>query len=503
MSGRPSDWSPVEMWGDPTPGDPEATVAAGRHYREVAAAIETAAARLREIAAAPDMESEAVEVFVGKAEDVARDIDRAHERYLGVGDALYTYGHQLGYAQDDADDALRRGIAARADAGDARHRLDSARQQLQQAQDDDAAAPPDTPPADLSGHHSAVSRAEGDVADAEAAWQRAIADAQQAKEDAESAARTAREAIEDVKDSGDLNDSTWDNVAGALKKLADFAGMVAAVCGILALAVGWIPVIGQALAGILGAIALVAGLVALVCNVALLIGGKGSLKNVILDLVGVATFGIGRAVIGSARAAYRGTQALARLNAGRVAATSSAARASRGLPTGSSASAIRSMLRGNTTIANLTRTQARAMVESTRLLPSFSAWGRSLGDDFASLGSNWAVVRNGGNWAAAWQQSGAAVHDIRHAASWSERLARLGGNADALDHARFADALHPDVRDGRLFTFATGLTLADAGVTSVAGGLDTFQFVDSDLWDQWFDSPADQLQLAGDGALAR
>lgn len=499
MSGRPSDWWPVEMWEDPTPGDADATVRAGRHYRQVADAIETAARRLREIAGAPDMESEAVEAFVGKAEEVANDIDRAHERYQGVGDALYTYGFQLGDAQDDADDALRRAIQAREDAGDARARLDSARQQLQQAQDDDAAAPPEAPPADLSGHQSAVTRAEGDVADAEIAWQRAITDAQQAKEAAERAARTAREAIEDVKDSGDLNDSKWDNVAGALKKLADLAGMVAAVCGILALAVGWIPVIGQALAAVLGTIALVAGLVSLLCNVVLLIGGKGSLKNVILDLVGVLTFGIGRAVVAGARGAYRGAQGLARLNAGRLAATSPASRIAAGLPGGSSASAIRSMLHGNTALANLTRVQARSMVDATRTMPSLTTWRRALGEDFAAFGSNWSTVFNRGNWSAAWQQSGATVGDIRHAASWNQRLALIGGNADALGHARFADALHADVATGPLFDMASRLTLADMGITAVAAGLDGYQFVDSDLWD----SPPRDLGLPSEGVLAR
>jgi hypothetical protein len=506
VSGRPSDWYPVEMWEDPTPGDADATVDAGRHYRDVADAIETAARRLREIASAPDMESEAVEAFVGKAEEVANNIDRAHERYRGVGDALYTYGFQLGRAQDDADDALRRAIAAREDAGAARARLDTARQNLQQAQDDDAAAPPEAPPADLSGHQSAVSRAEGDVADAEMAWQRAISDAQQAKEDAESAARAAREAIEDVKDSGDLNDSTWDNVAGALKKLADFAGMVAAVCGILALAVGWIPVIGQALAAVLGTIALVAGLVSLLCNVALLIGGKGSLKSVILDLVGVLSFGIGRAVVAGARGAYRGAQGLARMNAGRLAATSPASRLAAGLPGGSSASAIRGMLGGNNAISNLTRVQARSMLQAGRSAPVFSASApfTSAWDDVTSIGSNLSTVSNRSNLSAALSQSRGSWNAITDgSSSMAERLARFTGNSDALAHIDFTHSIDAAVRQGDMFTRATALTGVQFGTTGLSFGLDTYQFVTSDLWADTFNSPADQMNLPGDGVLAR
>lgn len=503
MSGRPTDWMPVEQYADPTPGDADATVAAGRHYRQVADAIETAARRLREIAAAPDMESEAVEVFVGKAEEVARDIDRAHERYQGVGDALYTYGLALGRAQDDADDALRRGIAAREDTIDSRQRLDSAREQLQRAQDDDAAAPPEAPPADLSGYYALVTRAEGDVGEAEGAWQRAISDAQQAREDAERAARTAREAIEDVKDSGDLNDSTWDNIAGALKKLADFAGMIAAVCGVLALAVGWIPVIGQALAAVLGTIALVAGLVSLLCNVALLIGGKGSLKSVILDLVGVLSFGLGRAVIAGARGAYRGAQGLARLNAGRLAATSPASRIAQGLPGGSSASAIRSMLGGNTAISNLSRAQARSMAQAGRSVPMFSATApfTSALADFRAFPSHLATVFNRANISAAISQTPGAFNAIRNSASMTEALARFTGNADALAHVEFTQGIDAAVRTGDLFTRATALTGVGFGATGASFGLDSYQLATSDLWDQWFDSPADQLDLAGHGAL--
>ncbi len=505
MSGRPTDWSPVEMWSDPTPGDPDATVDAGRHYRQVADAIETAARRLREIAGAPDMESEAVEAFVGKAEEVASDIDRAHERYRGVGDALYTYGFDLGDAQAAADDALRRAARAREDAAAARARLDSARQQLQRAQDDDAAAPPDAPPADLTTHRYAVSRAEGDVSDAETAWQRAISDAQQAKEDAENAARTARRAIEDVKDSGDLNDSTWDNVAGALKKLADFAGMVAAVCGILALAVGWIPVIGQALAAVLGTIALVAGLVSLLCNVALLIGGKGSLKNVILDLVGVASFGIGRAVVAGARGAYRGAQGVARLNAGRLAATSPASRIAAGLPGGSSTSAIRGMLGGTSSISNLTRAQARTMAQSGRAVPVFSGTApfTSAWDDMASFGSHLSTAFSPANIRAAISQTPGAWNAITNSSSMAERLARLTGNSDALAHLDFSSGIDAAVRSGDLFTRATTLTGVQFGTTGLSFGLDSYQLADSDLWEQWFDSPADQLDLSRDGALAR
>src|SRR5690606_7722504 len=56
----------------------------------------------------------------------------------------------------------------------------------------------------------------------------------------------------------------------------------------------WIPVIGQALAAVLGAVALIAGVISLVCNLALAIWGDGSWTDVLLDAIGVLTFGVGR-----------------------------------------------------------------------------------------------------------------------------------------------------------------------------------------------------------------
>ena len=84
------------------------------------------------------------------------------------------------------------------------------------------------------------------------------------------AAHRAMRLVEDVKDSGDLNDSWWDNWgAKIVKVIVKIANVVAVVAGVLALVVGWIPVIGQALAAILGTIALAASLVSLLGNIAL------------------------------------------------------------------------------------------------------------------------------------------------------------------------------------------------------------------------------------------
>ncbi|MFD9203840.1 hypothetical protein ACFWDP_36930, partial [Streptomyces anthocyanicus] len=85
--------------------------------------------------------------------------------------------------------------------------------------------------------------------------------------------------------------------------VADIAGAVAAVCGLVALLVGWIPVIGQAIAGVLGTIALIATAISLVCHLLLAINGDGSWGDVAMDVLGLATFGIGRVFSAGAKLA--------------------------------------------------------------------------------------------------------------------------------------------------------------------------------------------------------
>ncbi|MGA2831244.1 MAG: hypothetical protein ABSF03_34625, partial [Streptosporangiaceae bacterium] len=77
------------------------------------------------------------------------------------------------------------------------------------------------------------------------------------------------------------------------------AGWVATIAGTLALAVGWIPIVGQVLAAVLGTIALIASVVTLLADTLLMIGGKDSWLDVALDVVAVASFGLGRAATGA------------------------------------------------------------------------------------------------------------------------------------------------------------------------------------------------------------
>jgi hypothetical protein len=476
---RPVDWTPLDLSSDPVPGDPPAVQEAGRHYQEVADAIESAARRLREIADHAAMQSLAVDAMRDRAHQVADDIERAHTRYRGVGDALVAYATPLLYAQDQADRARLDAILARQRLEQAQARLSDAESSLTGAIAAAASAPDDAPAPDHSGLRRAVRSAHGDVAEAQRELESAKQRASEARDDRDRAADTAVGAIREVENSGDLNDSWWDDTgAKVVAEIAHWAGAVAAFAGVAALVVGWIPVIGQALALALGTIALVAAAVSLLANLSLALTDYGSWSNVLLDVVGLATFGIGRAVIGGARAAYRGAQATARLNARGLAATSRASRGAAGLPTsGNSATTIRSLVGGHP-IGSASRAQARTIVQASRSVPSYNlrapfttAW-----KDLRSLPANFATLTPG-NLTRAWQQGPAAFTQLRSSATMTETMARLTQNSDTLAHVSFTRTAHQAVQHGDQFTRAARLTDIQVGATSTAFGLDSYQLL--------------------------
>lgn len=132
--------------------------------------------------------------------------------------------------------------------------------------------------------------------------------------DAQAAARM----IQTVIDNDGLNnpsgflhwlESTGDDIGGYLsahwvgfvKLIAKVAGILATVCGILAMIFAFIPGL-QAFAALFETLALLAQFVAFACHVLLLATGHGSLFDVIVDAIGLVTFGVGKGLIGSAEA---------------------------------------------------------------------------------------------------------------------------------------------------------------------------------------------------------
>jgi hypothetical protein len=399
VSRRPVDWSPL-AGSDPVPGDPDRVEQLGSHYQRVASAISDAATKLCRIADHQDMHSEAVDAFRDTAREVADGISRAHERYDGVGRALTGYAPELRDAQSESAAALMQAKQAEEDLATA-NRLANAAQARIHAAPEGA----DTT-ADRGADRRALTAADT-AGDDLAAARRRLRRAMDARD---AAGHRAMRLVEDVKDSGDLNDSWWDNWgAKIVKVIVKIADIVAVVAGVLALLVGWIPVIGQALAAILGTIALVASLVSLLGNIALAATGDGEWSDVVWSAIGVLSFGVGRAAIGAFRVSALGVRGASRLAAGRLAARSVAERVAAGLPRSSnSMTAIRSMLG---TANPLTRGAARAAAQRS-LEQGFVPAARSIGQSLRAMPGEFA----------------ANVRTLRHA-DWGDALrqARQGG----------------------------------------------------------------------------
>lgn len=262
--GRPSDWSVVGYYSDPVPGDPVLVEELARRYTKTADAIRTAVDGLQEITDRTDgQQSKAITELRKKAEEAGTDIGKAERRYREAGSALEAYAPEL-------DEAQRMSASAHASATEA------ANAPKPEGEDAD--------PAEDSAEDPGITAAKAKVAEAVG-----IRD---------TAAQKCAGAIDDVIGTDGLKDGFWDNLGGVLKVVENIAGWVATVAGVLALVFCWVPVVGQALA----AIALVATAVSLVCKIGLGgITGDWNLKGMAMDVVGLATFGIGRAFSGAAR----------------------------------------------------------------------------------------------------------------------------------------------------------------------------------------------------------
>jgi hypothetical protein len=126
----------------------------------------------------------------------------------------------------------------------------------------------------------------------------------QAVVDRDQAAQAASDRISQITSNDGLNDSWWDNWgAKVVAWITDVAGLIASIAGILALLVCWIPVIGQALAGVLLVIAAVAAVIAALGNIALAATGERSWGEAVMSIVGAVLSCVG---LGALKGAFTG-----------------------------------------------------------------------------------------------------------------------------------------------------------------------------------------------------
>ncbi len=321
---RPADWSPLAD-SDPVPGDPYEVAALGQRFQATAQEINAAAQRLRTMCTDTYWDSGAGEAFRQQSVQTAGKLAAAFDRYdaaaraLGTdpADASPSTTARPNYA-GSLDQAQSLSLGALTPARDA---ATTQRITLSQLSGYGPWLTPMALTPDASGHlpvpvpllpvpsatvrddiAGLVSRYNA-AADTITASRGTVARATAMRDLA--AANTAA-LIDSAIGSDGLADSFWDKFtnfidehAALLQKISEISGWVATVAGTLALLVGWIPIVGQALAAVLGTIALAASLVTLLSDSLLKLGGKGSWFDIAVDVIAVASFGLGRAAVGA------------------------------------------------------------------------------------------------------------------------------------------------------------------------------------------------------------
>ncbi|MDM7855107.1 hypothetical protein [Cellulomonas alba] len=350
---RPAHWYPL-AGSDPVPGDPSVVAQAASDYASVADAIKTAADRLRAIADLRANTSKAVAAVADKASDVAGKIDRAHGRYVAVGQALGTYASALSRAQSDSLQAYYDAQAAQSD-------LDSAAARVTRASTAADSAPDTATDDDLARLDRTLTSARHDRDDADAALAAARRKLDAATDDRDRAARQATETIRDAVKADGLKDSWWKNFTATIAPycavISKIAGIIASVAGVLALVLCWVPVLGEVLA----AVAAIATAVKLLADLGLVADGKGSWGDVGWDVFALATFGAGRVLGVAARSVGTGSRAVARIEGtALMRSMSRLQRVNAGLPRQAGPSAFRSLLGEGAPASRLVaRTQLR------------------------------------------------------------------------------------------------------------------------------------------------
>ncbi|MEU2334896.1 hypothetical protein ABZ608_15120 [Streptomyces sp. NPDC013172] len=289
-----------------TPGDPYEVARLGKRISDTARLIEEQAAKLSNLVDGNGWDSDAGKAFTTKTGDTVKLLSQSHQRYAAAGAALGSsvpyepiadsvrenWATALNHAQNRVRAALKKAAAADADSSN------------YQKQIDQHPSPDDNHP-DKQKLKRQKEASDGDLAAAKRELRAAL-------DYRDTQAGYAAKAIRDAIDHDGLKDPKhhwWDNWKDWVADIGHWAGVAAAVLGVLALALSWVPILGE----VLGALALIASVVALVCDTVSALDGKGTWLDVAIDVIGVLSFGAGR-VLGTtakeAAMAARGASAV-------------------------------------------------------------------------------------------------------------------------------------------------------------------------------------------------
>lgn len=470
MAGRPSDWHPVAD-NDPVPGDPDRVAKLGKKLRKTATELERQIKNLKAVAEVDSWDSKAGREFREKANGNVKKLEAAFKRYDTAADAFGSEVTEVGGRYEDKLHAKPKNYAS--DLNRAQEIADKARTEARDADDRKSAKQKSLDALsnkDGKGDKSDQRKLEEARDEAGDEIEAAKAKIEQAKKIRDDAAKRARDAIEDVIADDSLKDGFWESLVDDLKSVME---MVSTVCGVLALLVGWIPVIGQALAGALGAIAMIATLIGTVATIIQVFQGNADMMDLGMAALGFLMMGVGKAF--SKVAGKFAKNALSRMGDARVAKTAAQvkrARKSVNRASGDSFhvdgsrpfSSLRESVAGKLQQFKLQKGEGWASFKEPFKEPfSPSAWGgnlrtlkpgsgnyRDMWGDLMSRGDGNAVVGAGRSFSMADPGVASQLKEIKFAA------AELGGS--------------PAVN--RISNTATGLSLTGAGVTLGGLGLD-------------------------------
>ncbi|MFD6432703.1 hypothetical protein [Streptomyces venezuelae] len=299
---RPRDWQPLADQ-DPVPGDPDRLEQLGRKLRKTADELERQVRHLKAASEVTSWDSDAGKEFREKAKKCRGRLEAAHKRYKTVADAVGdrivdhgadyesnasappgSYATELHRAQRIAEIARQEAQEAEADKSAAKKSLDG----LSGKSDKGDGAKGD----DKGRKEKLEDRAEAAGKSLEAARDK-LKKAQSIRDDA---ARKARDAIDDVISDDALKDGFWDDFSQVVEVVAKWTEEISKWAGVVALAVGWIPVIGQGLAGFLGALSMAATLVNIACTAIQVGMGDESWTDLATAAVGLLMMGAGKAM---------------------------------------------------------------------------------------------------------------------------------------------------------------------------------------------------------------
>jgi hypothetical protein len=383
---RPGDWSALGLATDPTPGDPVLVLAGGQDYLEVAEAIQRAATNAQRLEVSGSTISEAVDALMEAKDETIGEIQRAHDRYRTAGAALVEYAGVLERVQGETAAALTSAQQAQADAESA----SSSRSYYLDLVHDvpDEQKPEYQRLADR--YADQADAAAGAVASARSTVETAVADRDRAAERAISR-------IQDIVSDDGLNDGWWEDWGSDLvAAITDVAGWVSTITGVLALAVCWIPVVGQALAGVLLAVSAVSAAVNAIGNVVLASTGDRSWTEAVVSIAGAALACVGLG--GVARVAGRVITRRVLLREASTGLTAAGRAAGSGTYMLGDASNAVDAFRGQDAW-RLLRNDPRALLESARSWTTAVRPPRTgdevyrvFGDDAAREGQSWSTV---------------------------------------------------------------------------------------------------------------